>query len=290
MKKFFYLSAMMMLFTFPGALLAQHSLQLQGIVYDSLTHKPAKYVNIGILEKGIGTVSSDSGRFNLTIPADRLNDSLTFSRIGYQAKKLPIAHILKEKSFLISREAISLHEVKVTSKKMKTKVVGNNHRKGVSFVVERTSLGKELGMVVKLPDKPVFIKDFSFYITYNRPDSVKFRLNIYSYNKHNGQIGKNLLHRNIYITVPGTALGGFKVNLEKYNIVVNGDIVVAMEMVAMYLSKGPDPNKKADKYFYDRLYIAGTFLGSKTFIREVSLDTMKKTSPASVSYKLTVAY
>lgn len=289
MKKIFFSPGIVMLFLFPGTLLAQHALKLQGVVYDSLTHKPAKYVNIGILEKGIGTVSSDSGKFEFTIPSDKLHDSLTFSRIGYRTKKLPIAQIQKKEAFFLVRKAIPLHEVEIASKKLKVKEKGNvTHSKSIVLGLSNVlSLGKEVGTLIRLPDKPVYIEDFNFHIVTNNPDSVKFRLNIYSYDK---MIGNNLLKRNIYFTVPGKKVGNFKVNLESYHIEVRGNIFVSVEMLKDYVSKGPDPNKKFDKYFYDRLNVSGTITGSKSFYRKVSLGEWEKTGLFSPGFWLTVAY
>jgi len=68
-------------------LMAQDTLKLAGSVYDSATHQPVQYVNIGISRQGIGTVSNDSGAFVLRIPAKKSGESLTFSCIGYQTKK-----------------------------------------------------------------------------------------------------------------------------------------------------------------------------------------------------------
>lgn len=289
MKKIFFSPGIIVLFLFPGALIAQHAFQLQGTVYDSLTHNPAKYVNIGIFEKGIGTVSSDSGRFQLKIPGDKLNDTLTFSRIGYRTRKIPLAQILKKKSFLLTRKAIPLHEVKIASKQLKVKEKGNvTHSRSIVLGISKVlSVGKEVGTLIRLPDKPVYIRDFNFHIVANNPDSVKFRLNIYSYDK---KIGNNLLNRNIYFTVPGKKLGNFKVKLKKYHIEVRGNVFVSVEMLKDYVSHGPDPNKKFDKYFYDRVNISGTITGSKSFYRKVSLGKWEKISVFSPGFWLTVAY
>lgn len=290
MKRIFFPTVFMIIFLFPGLLLAQKTVRLQGTVYDASTHKPAKYVNIGIFENGIGTVSNNSGTFWLTIPSDKLNDSLTFSRIGYQTKKFPIRQILKEESFFLSRKAIPLHEVKIASKKLKVKEKGNITRSR-SIVLAPTIkgyLGTELGTLIRLPDKPVYIKDFNFHIIYNRPDSVKFRLNIYAFDK---TVGKNLLNRNIYFTVPGKTLGNFKVKLSKYDIVAHGNVFVSIEDLAVYISKGPDPKKKNDWYLYDRLDLSATITGSKSFYRKVSMDKWQKTKlHFSPGFWLTVAY
>ncbi len=269
---------------------AQENIQLMGTVLDSKTERPVEYVNVGIFEKNIGTVSNDSGIFILNIPTDKIKDAITFSRIGYYNREIKISEILKNnpvKVYLKPR-TIQLDEVKILSKKLKVKTKGNKSTsRKIVLGIGSSSLGKETGTLIKLPDKEVLIKDLNFHIVTNRPDSAKFRFNIYSY-EHG--IKNNLLKKNIYFTVHKNDMGDYKVDLSKYNIVVHGDVFVSVEVVALY-SKGPDPNIKNDKYFYDRINISGTLTGSKSFYRKVSLGKWEKTGYSfSPGFWLTVAY
>lgn len=267
----------------------QESVEIKGVVYDSATRHPVEYTNIGIFEKGIGTVSDFSGRFSINIPGDLLNDSITFSRIGYYKKVISTLKLQQNalQTIYLIPKTIQLEEVKIDAKKLKIKTKGNKTRseKIVLGISSSLSLGLETGTVIKLPDKPVYIKDFNFHIAYNRPDSAKFRLNIYSYDK---KIENNILKKNIYFTVSGKTTGDFKVDLTKYNLVVQGDVFVAIEELAVY-SKGPDPKIKFDKYYYDRINVSATVTGSKSFYRKVSMDKWEKKS-SSPGFWLTVAY
>lgn len=272
---------------------AQDTLLITGTVYDSTLDRPITYANIGIANKGIGTVSNSAGFFELAVPSMRKKDSLTFSRIGYWTKKYPIKKWLTQKNneIILSPRRMQLNEVEVVSNKLKVKTKGNKSRSSIAVVVFQTStLGHEAGIVVRLPDKPVFIKDFNFHVLSVRPDSVKLRLNIYRYNQG---IQESLLTNNIYFTVPYGTKGDFKVDLNKYRIVVRNDIFVALETVGVYLSKDPNPNKKNDHYFYDRLTVSASMLGPKLFIRKTSQDKWHKIEGigmASLGYWLTVAY
>jgi hypothetical protein len=276
-------------------LMAQDTLKLVGSVYDSATRKPIQYVNIGIARQGIGTVSNDSGTFVLNIPAEKSNGSLTFSCIGYQTKKIKIVTHPAGKpiAVFLSPEVVQLKQVEVLSKKIKIKTKGNESRmSAIVFVVSHSfSLGVESGCVIKLPDKPVYIKDFNFHIVTNNTDSVKFRLNIYAYDGK--AVGDNLLQQNIYFTVPGKMLGDFTVDLNKYHIVVQGDVFVAIEVVDIY-SRPVNPDIKNDEYKYDRLYISGTVFGSKCLRRKTSFGNWVKfegiPGTFSIGFWLTVAY
>ena len=294
--KYFYIviSGVILFLIHPAVSPAQNVIRLSGQVCNASTQKPIKYVNIGIAGQGIGTVSNDSGSFVLSVPSAKWNDSLTFSCIGYQPQKMKIATHSDGKPVVVflKPEVVQLKQVEILSKKLKTKIKGNESRmSAIVFGVSHAfSLGVESGCVVKLPDKPVYIKDFNFHIVTNNTDSVKFRLNIYSYD---GSVGKNLLHQNIYFTVLGKKPGDFKVDLSKYHIVVRGNVFVAIEVVDVY-SRPVNPAIKNDEYKYDRMYISGTIFGSKCLRRKTSLGNWVKFEGVpgsfSIGFWLTVAY
>lgn len=291
MNRFYFPLFAAIFLLFPGLLTAQDTIQLNGVIYDAVTKKPVPYANVGIFEHGIGTVSNDSGQFFIQIPNVKQYDSLTFSRIGYHAQKRSLAVLLKEKKneVWLSPKTFRLKEVKIASKKLNARIKGNKTKaRSIMLGLNSRNLGHEIGTLIRLPDKPVYIEDFNFHIISNRPDSVKFRLNIYHYDK---EIGKNLLKKNIYFTVPGKVLGDYQVDLRKYNIEVQGNIFVSVEVLVNYISQGPDPSKKFDQYHYDRLDISGTLTGSKSFNRKISLGKWEKTPyHFSPGFWMTVAY
>lgn len=257
--------------------LSQDHLNLHGEIKDSLKIVPVEYVNIGLFEQNIGTVSNENGNFSLDVPKDYLNDSLTFSRIGYTTKKICINDLLQESVNLIQLvpKLTELKEVEIKTKKITLKTKGNKttSKTIVMGISSALSLGREVGCVIRLPNKQIVLTDFNFNVDYNRPDSAKFRLNIYDYN---GEIGEIILSENVYFTIPTNFTGKFNVDLRKYNIKIENDIFAAIEVIAVY-SNGPDPNKEHDKYYYDRINISGTITGSKSYNREVSLGKWNKT-------------
>jgi len=269
---------------------AQESISLRGTILDNKTQRPIEYVNVGIFEKNIGTVSNDSGNFILNIPTSKIKDSITFSRIGYYTRKFKINEILKNNTskIFLKRKTIQLAEVKVLSPKLKVKTKGNkttSHK--IVLGICSASLGKETGALIRLPDKEVFIKNFNFNIVFNNPDSAKFRLNIYSYDH---KIEENILKKNIYFTIRKKVIGNFRIDLSKYNIVVHGNVFISVELVELY-SKSINPKKVNDKYFYDRINISGTITGSKSFYRKISLGKWEKIGyNFSPGFWLTVAY
>lgn len=245
-------STVIFILLFYGLSYSQNSLSIKGRIFDSRSNKPIEYVNIGIFQKNIGTVSNSEGVFEIKIPGKYLNDSLTFSSIGYKTKRVYISDLENDKmiNILLVPKTIRLSEVKIISNKLTQKIKGNKAEGNIGLAIsESMGYGSEIGTLIKLPNKSVILKDFNFHINYNRPDSAKFRLKIYSYNK---SIDTLITNKNIIFTIKNHYTGNYKINLRKYNIVVQNDIFVSIECLAEY-TNGYDPAKKDDNYFYDRL-------------------------------------
>ena len=66
--------------------------KIEGIIVDSLKN-PIQYTNIGILNKSIGTVSNEEGKFILNIGKANLNDTLRVSCFGYKPKQFLVKNI-----------------------------------------------------------------------------------------------------------------------------------------------------------------------------------------------------
>lgn len=257
--------------------ITQHNYPIYGVVKDTLDN-PVDFANIGVLGKNVGTVSNENGFFHLSIPDDLINDSITFSRIGFYTKRIAISN-LKGRSYIeiaLVPKITKLEEIQITGKQLKEKTKGNkteSHSIVLAFNSDSSHLGFETGAVVNLPNKsPVKIKDFNFNITFNNPDSAKFRLNIYDYSKQ--EIGESLLHENIYFAVYKKDIGRYRLDLSKYNIYASGKVFVSLENIAVYVSKIPPDQEK--NYYYDRINISGTIKIAKGFRRKVSLGNWEK--------------
>ena len=254
---------------------AQDIIKVQGSVVDTSSNaSPIRYVSIGIIGKDVGTISNDSGLFNLNIPGQHFTDSIIFSRIGYHSKFLNIKDLINQKNIriILVPKNTELEEIQVIAKGTKANTRGNITRaRSIVLSISSGSLGSEVGTVIRLPNEPVYIKDFNIHITSNQPDSAKFRLNFYSFNK---EVGDNILNESIYFTISDRLLGDFKVNLSRYQLSLGGDIYVSVEPIAIY-SKNAVSTQSGNRT-YDRINISGTLTGSKSFYRKVSLGKWQK--------------
>jgi hypothetical protein len=253
--------------------------KVDGIFIDSISNAPVDFVDIGIIGKNVGSVSNEKGNFHLIIPNQNLGNFLSISRIGYNSKNILVGEVIKQtyiKIFLIPK-ITEIQEIQINQKALKSKTIGNiSKSKNIVFGLtsDTSNLGREVGMVMHLPKNPVFIKSFNFHISGNNTDSAKLRLNLYEF--ANGEIGKNLLKENIFFTITKKNSEDFNVDLSRYNIHAANDILISTENVAIYVSHGPDPNIKNDKYFYNKINISGSILGPKSFYKQVSFGQWEK--------------
>ncbi len=108
----------LILFLFISQLLVAQN--ISGVILESKSKQPLENVTIFIKKNNSGTVSDSSGKFNLSLNGTiSKTDSIQFSRIGYQTKKITIAKFILEKNtILLSRKRENLDEVIVNSSKI----------------------------------------------------------------------------------------------------------------------------------------------------------------------------
>ena len=240
------------------------SIDIQGFLMDAKTQKPVQYANIGIAEKNIGTVTDENGRFMLAVHDSLTKYDLTFSRIGYQKKIIAVNSFGKRvDTLLLVPEIYELQEVTVSVGKMRERKVGHAGNKMVQFQDNACHLGYEFGTMLKLSKKkPSLLKDFNFQaVTFGNIDYALMRVNIYQVN---GEEFTNVLKENIYVTLTDNESEYEKcVNLLPYNIVVQGEIAVTLELVKVHYKTEPQKVEQGTEgYEPDGIGYAGTFLNN----------------------------
>src|SRR5690606_17379923 len=100
--------------------------EIIGKVIDSDTGSTIPYVNIGIKEKAVGTVTNRNGNFTLSLNSNTLeNDKVIFSHLGYETKEYPISSLLNKNNIIELDPGINeLEEVVVQFKTPKAKKIG----------------------------------------------------------------------------------------------------------------------------------------------------------------------
>ena len=204
----------------------------------NVEHKSLQYVNIGISNKTIGTVSNENGEFNLEIFENQISDtdSLRFSMIGYESKSFLLSKLCDKQNLTITlAEKIEfIPEVLITSKKLKIKVKGTTHYPVPLYVqltnsdLPNQNLGSAIARSFNINHENTIIENIRFYI-YTNFDTTTIRINLYSIKKRKPY--KTLLAKGIYIQITGKKHDWINVDLRPHKIIVSDDIIVSLEWV-----------------------------------------------------------
>jgi len=254
---------------------------IESIVLDSQSGEPIPFVNVGFLNKSVGTVSDENGFFTMAYNQNRIseNDTLQFSRIGYESTSYLIKSyldIINNKEYITLNPYIDqLEEVLLFSGKRKKKTIGNfyDYKSEYSgYWKEKQALGGEIATKIRVKRKKSKLLNLTFKVLGSASDSILVRVNIYK--EENKIPGKNILKKNIFHTITSKE-GAEKIDLEPYNIVVSEDIIVSLELVKVY-----------GKNIGFMIRGAGT---GTSFIRYISQDIWKSYS-IGMEYILETSY
>jgi len=212
--------------------------EVEGIVSDMGSKDPIPFVSIGIINTSIGTYSSESGSFEITLNNFNDSDSIRFSCVGYFPRTYSVVNFLEKHKhdsdtiFLI-KKIIDLPEVVIMGKRLKKKKLGNktSHKK-IVFAYRKNMEG---GIIIE-NDKKIFLNTVSFKLTmdgHKAPDSAILRLNIDSI--RNNLPFKNILNHPIYFHLVGDQFNGTnEFDISKYNIVMSESFAATFEIIKQH--------------------------------------------------------
>lgn len=208
-----------------AALPAQIS--ILGKVLDAETREPIPYVNIGVRELAVGTVSNANGDYALHLPS--AEDVVAFSSIGYQTVEVNAGELSRNGVVALTRKKYRFREVEVTARKFgEEQIFGErNETRGPSVGFGSRQLGAEIGSLIELK-APTLIKSAHFVLNHAQGDSMLFRVNIYDY--RDGQVGENVLRENIFI-VARQKRGAIDVDLSGYDLILEGDVLLSLQWI-----------------------------------------------------------
>ena len=258
----------------------ENGFTMHGAIVEEGTNRPLAFVNVGIAGKNVGTVSDINGDVNLNIPSTNRLDTLTFSMVGYEPKKLALSKINADNLIIALKAAVyDISEVIVSNKKFKRKTVGNNASgKIVKFSIGGDDLGAELGSLIKIRKRKTFIKTFKWFVVDNPFERVRFRLNIYDYK--GGKQDSNILRQNIIVEFDKVS-GMMEVDLSKYNIMVTDDFIVSLEWF-----EHPGESKTGS----DEVSFSASLMGPLFMYRDISLGKWYSHRPGSFGIHLDIEY
>jgi predicted alpha/beta superfamily hydrolase len=235
--------------------------QITGKVIDTNDKRPLAYVNIGIKEKNIGTISKEDGSFSIDIPSEYQSGSLTFSIVGYYESNLSIKDLNSKGNVTIQlkEKPTQLEEVVVTGKKLVEKKYGIKRRGAIHFTdgIFKKDDSFEIGQAIRLGNSLAQITSLNLHINSLRPDSANFRINFYRYDVDENIPKERIVEKSILQRHPINE-GWLKFDLSNYNILIKGDVLISLEFI---------PEIDAKQIFYE-VKLGGS---SKSFFRKTSL-------------------
>ncbi|MEM8509351.1 MAG: carboxypeptidase-like regulatory domain-containing protein [Bacteroidota bacterium] len=220
----------------------------KGVVLDATSGQPIPYVNIGILEKSIGTVSDEEGRFHLFVTPNSLdpNMQVLFSALGYETLEISLSNIPlvynEYPVFKMQPTVLALDEVVVSNKgeRFITDFIGyrNYGEKSFGYWKDNIALGGELATRILAKSGIRRLDKFQFEVFFNPSDSLLLRVNVYEDDGKLGRPGTNLNKsgKNIVVTVKETDKIVW-VDLKPFDIYVNGDFIISLELLKVYGEK-----------------------------------------------------
>jgi CubicO group peptidase (beta-lactamase class C family) len=184
---------------------------LTGKVLDQTMRTPLAYVNIGLKNTAIGTISNPDGTFSIRIPEKHRKDTVLFSALGYGKKIIPIRFLNtgKSQTILLAERSILLSDVVVSAKKEKNKVyqLGNRDVSGGVLETDTLYAGYATSLLIEPTDDatkqglefPVYLEKAKLRILRNNLPAFKFRLRINEVDSATGKPGGDILQENLVV-------------------------------------------------------------------------------------------
>lgn len=207
---------------------------VSGRVVDERSGEPLPYVRIGIEGKNAGTISHESGEFSLSIAVGE-RDSVTFSMLGYERKKIHPLELSRAKVVKLRPRVYSLDEVIVSADEIiELKKLGRPEATKTTIGHRGTThwgTGGEWGVQIPVKKERYRLHSIAFHTRFNSLDSVLFRLHVYSFD--GSRPDTPLLANELYVKSYRKNKWIVK-DVKDLNIIVSSDFVVTMEIVRLW--------------------------------------------------------
>lgn len=252
-------------------------ISVSGKVESETTHLPISYVNIGIKNKNVGTAANQYGNFFLNIPEGMLNDTLTFSAIGYEEEIFPIGALVAAQlhTFQLTEKITKLQEVIVKGKLKKTRRIGTTTHNPLlwgNVFVENVHDVVEFAKFIPLGSKPSQLIQAHILLRKSKLDSVSFRINFYGVAQN--LPSNRIVEQSIIVRLPSKN-GWLAIDLTKYALTLQTDFYIGFEFLPEVISPVPSFNY-------------GAQFGGYAVTRTSSLGTWQRESGARLSAYVTV--
>lgn len=240
---------------------------MSGQIIDSETKKPIEFVNIGILNKNLGTVSDLQGKFNINASKENIKDSITISHINYHSVKIPIIKS-KNQIIILKPRTNELSEIILTNRKKSLRKIGVRIYNPLLWLggISKNNDIIENAQRINIPSKTVRVKFVNIYLRKGfESDSTFVRINFYK--NSNDEPGDKIIFQNI-IQKKKIETGWLQIDLTPDFIYLEEDFFIGVEFM-------PNFEKSQD------VYIGAIITKGKGFSRRSSQGKWNKLQGAS---------
>jgi hypothetical protein len=201
----------------------------QTTIIDLKTKQPIPFVQVLNLRAKAGVLSDENGIF--TLPNVEKNDTIVFSCIGYETKKIVAQNI--DKQVFMSPKALVLSEAIVRPTRTDKVFINKNKKSADSGAGSGEGKpGFEIGRLIYTDCRGCRATKLSLYLGRKCTRGAKARLHIYDYNSEKDCPGKELLQRSIYIISTGQNQW-IDIDLSSQQIILENDkIIIGVEMLS----------------------------------------------------------
>jgi len=222
----------------------QAQMAFNGSVVDAVTGEPLPFVNIGVVDRAIGTVSDEDGNFLLEFRREKVGpaDFLRISSLGYESTEIPLSRLEQSRThftFRLKPAPIGLDEVMVSTAELfeVEEEVGypDMMGRGIGYWKDSVALGGELGSRIRVTQGLRRLNALFFQVLDNPSDSVQLRVNIYKTDIKStypgtkaNKSGKSILHT----LRKGESL--VVIDLSYADIWVSEDFIISLELLGVY--------------------------------------------------------
>ena len=218
------------------------SQKLYGEIKDENAN-PVPYVNVGIVGQDRGTISTQTGHYEIDISGAEDEVFLRFSMIGYENAEFNIGELKSLNStslnITLKEKPIELKEIEVKATKGTPLVLGVKKPGNFPWIWSDAIKGDEIGMLFRV-ENPFYLDKFSFHIKRNSCDSIYYRVKIY---EGENEFPVKVINQEDIRFLSTLKKGWETVDMSAYNILIESDFIITLETLDSWCSDGYTPSK-----------------------------------------------
>jgi len=188
-----------------------------GYIVEDETNNAIPYATVMLLNSSDGVISDYKGRFEIEFESNT-SDTLKFTSLGYESKKIATNKLLNKNSIKVGLEkkVFPLEDVNVSAKDYGEVFLGNNGISNLGALYLDTH-GQEVALYIENHNKlNAKIEKIYFRLSSKGNKHAPFRIRVYDQDS-TGTPGKDIL-KDLVVVKPDTDDPWFSIDISEYNI------------------------------------------------------------------------